>query len=583
MEPVDFGGALLRRWWLLLVLGLVGLLVGLALPVSHSGHPTPLSWSTTAIVGASPPGGPGAGASGALAGGVTTNQISFYARTDEVVLAAAKQVGRKGSLTELEREITVTAASNKPTTAAGAATGDDAAGTIKLSGTGETPDRSAAFTNAFAHQLGAYMGNLIAQRNQGQVAAAKQKVTDIEGEIAAYGKTKVSPSLENQLNVALAQEEALSAASSSTGYLILQPAQASSATKTGGAGLDGIGSSRLVRGFAGLLIGLVLAAGIVLVLEMLDKRIRGRSRAEETFGYPVVAEIPIPSKENGAGVVSVFSGASTPTAEAYRMLRMSVLFGAVEPPSRYEDVGNGRRNRGTSGQEVASGTQTSDGDGTASEFSRSRSAARQVIMVVSAGTEATRPLVVTNLAATFADGGQRVLVMSTHDLHASNRASPPGQDPMAPIAPEVLDSALRPSALANVSSVPLIPFVANSGQLALRMPAVLEAARHLAEVILVEAPPLLGFHDAEALAPSVDVVLIVGECLATTFDQAKRSGDLLRRIGAPVIGIALTNMRIGSRDIRRSIEKPQVGPKNHLEPEPSMADAGHSSPPHAVI
>jgi Mrp family chromosome partitioning ATPase len=315
---------------------------------------------------------------------------------------------------------------------------------------------------------------------------------------------------------------------------------------------------------------------------MLDKRIRGSSRAEETFGYPVVAEIPIPSKENGAGVVSVFSGASTPTAEAYRMLRMSVLFGAVEPPSRYEDVGNGRRSRGTSGQEVAPGTQTNNGDGFA-ESSRPRAAVRQVIMVVSAGTEASRPLVVTNLAATFADGGQRVLVMSTHDLHASNRASPPGQDPMAPIAPEVLESALRPSALANVSSVPLVPFVANSGQLALRMPAVLEAARHLAEVVLVEAPPLLGFHDAEALAPSVDVVLIVGECLATTFDQAKRSGDLLRRIGAPVIGIALTNMRIGSRDIRRSIEKPQVGPKNHLEPEPSMADAGYTSPPHAVI
>ena len=570
MEPVDFGGALLRRWWLLLVLGLVGLLVGLALPVSHSGHSSPLSWSTTAIVGASPPGGPGT--SGALAGGVTTNQISFYARTDQVVLAAAKQVGRTGSLTELEREITVTPASPK----------DAAVGTIKLTGTGATPDQSAAFTNAFADQLGAYMSSLVAQRNQGQLAAAKQKVTDLESEIAALGKAKVSTSLENQLNSALAQEQALSAASSSTGYLILQPAQASSATKTGGGGLSGLGSSRLVRGFAGLLIGLILAVGIVLVLEMLDKRIRGSSRAEETFGYPVVAEIPIPSKENGAGVVSVFSGASTPTAEAYRMLRMSVLFGAVEPPSRYEDVGNGRRSRGTSGQEVASGTQTSNGDGFASESSRSRSAARQVIMVVSAGTEATRPLVVTNLAATFADGGQRVLVMSTHDLHASNRVSPRGQDPMAPIAPEVLEAALRPSPLANVSSVPLLPFVANSGQLALRAPAVLEAARHLAEVILVEAPPLLGFHDAEALAPSVDVVLVVGECLATTFDQAKRSGDLLRRIGAPVIGVALTNMRIGSRDIRRSVEKPQVGPKNHLEPEPSMADAGHASPPHLV-
>ena len=108
MEPVDFGGALLRRWWLLLVLGLAGLSAGLGLPVSHSGHSSPLSWSTTAVVGASPP--RVAGVRGALAGGVTTNQISFYARTDEVMLAAAKQAGRTGSLTELERELTVTVA-----------------------------------------------------------------------------------------------------------------------------------------------------------------------------------------------------------------------------------------------------------------------------------------------------------------------------------------------------------------------------------------------------------------------------------------------------------------------------------------
>ncbi len=322
MEPVDFGGALLRRWWLLLALALVGLVAGLAAPVSHSRHSSPLTWSTTAIVGASPP---GQGANGALASGVTTSQITFYARTDQVVLAAAKQVGRTGSLSELESQITVTADAAKKAAATG---------TIKLSGTGATPGSSAAFTNAFANQLGIYMSSLVGQRNQGQLAAAKQKVSQLQAEIAALGKARISAGLQNQLNNALSQEQALATATPSTGYLVLQPAEASSAIKTGGA-LGSIGSSRPVRGFAGLLIGLVLAAGIVLVLEMLDKRIRGSSRAEETFGFPVVAEIPIPSKENGAGVVSVFSGASTPTAEAYRMLRMSVLFGAMDPPSRY--------------------------------------------------------------------------------------------------------------------------------------------------------------------------------------------------------------------------------------------------------
>jgi Mrp family chromosome partitioning ATPase len=269
-------------------------------------------------------------------------------------------------------------------------------------------------------------------------------------------------------------------------------------------------------------------------------------------------------------------------AEAYRMLKMSVLFGALVAPTRYDSgTGNGRGRDTANGH--AKGTGNGHGNGSASlaptvgprPFSPPT---RQVIMVVSAGTETSRPLVVTNLAATFADGGQRVLVMSTHDLHAGNRVSQGSNDPRAVIAPAELEAALHPSPLANVSSVPLGLFVANSGQLALRAPAVLEAARQLADVVLVEAPPILGFHDAEALAPAVDVVLVVGECLATTFDQAKRSGELLRRIGAPVVGVALTNMRIGAHDIRRSAVQPQVGPKNHLEPEQTPTADPDASP-----
>jgi hypothetical protein len=68
-------------------------------------------------------------------------------------------------------------------------------GTIKLSGTGATPEQSAAFTNAFADQLGAFMSNLVAQRNQGQLSAVKQKVTNLESEIGALGNTGESTNL----------------------------------------------------------------------------------------------------------------------------------------------------------------------------------------------------------------------------------------------------------------------------------------------------------------------------------------------------------------------------------------------------
>ncbi len=63
---------------------------------------------------------------------------------------------------------------------------------------------------------------------------------------------------------------------------------------------------------------------------------------------------------------------------------------------------------------------------------------------------------------------------------------------------------------------------------------------------------MLAVHHAEALVHAVDVVLVVGECRFTTFDDARKAGDLLRRLGAPVLGVVLTNVRIDQRDIRQA-------------------------------
>ena len=50
MGSIDYREAFARGWWLLVVLGLVGLGVGILLP---SGQPKP-QWSTTSYVGANP-------------------------------------------------------------------------------------------------------------------------------------------------------------------------------------------------------------------------------------------------------------------------------------------------------------------------------------------------------------------------------------------------------------------------------------------------------------------------------------------------------------------------------------------------
>ena len=61
MNKIDYWGALLRRWWLLVVLFCVGALVGILLPSSHASSSKAVngpvsSWGyrTLAVVGSAP-------------------------------------------------------------------------------------------------------------------------------------------------------------------------------------------------------------------------------------------------------------------------------------------------------------------------------------------------------------------------------------------------------------------------------------------------------------------------------------------------------------------------------------------------
>ena len=133
---------------------------------------------------------------------------------------------------------------------------------------------------------------------------------------------------------------------------------------------------------------------------------------------------------------------------------------------------------------------------------------------------------------------------------------------------------VRPTLVENVSSVSMSEFVANSAQLVIRAPGIIRAARDLADVVIVEAPPVLAYHDTEALSQAVDVVLVVGDCTETKLERAKQAGEILRRMNAPVLGVVLTSVEIGTRDIRHAVsvrpapEGVKAPPEKVLEPAP---------------
>ena len=74
-----------------------------------------------------------------------------------------------------------------------------------------------------------------------------------------------------------------------------------------------------------------------------------------------------------------------------------------------------------------------------------------------------------------------------------------------------------------------------------RMLRILDEARQAADIVLVDAAPLLAGGDAAYLLPEMDAVLLVARTGKTTVDEAERTAELLERLDAPVAGVALTS------------------------------------------
>jgi len=589
MNKIDYAGALLRRWWLLLVLFCVGALVGILLPLSHASSPKAVngpvsSWGyrTLALVGAAPYGG---GANPALGGGVSTSQIIFYASEASVAVAAAKDVGLHGTSADLAGEVTPFGAivpTSSSATAKKAAV-VTVAGQLWLSALGPTPKLSAAFTNAYAAEIGKTLQNLVSAHYNVQLQQARQSVTTLQNKLNLLTVSKASATsiaqVNNQLAAANTQVQVLEASPPSTGYQILRPAYPSGAykdatvpTKSGG-----LGGSHKVRALAGALLGLLIGAGIALMMELLDKRVRTAAGARAAFGFPVVAEIPVPEVV-GATNLSLPDHLSMVSAEAYRKLRMSIHLEGLAPVTYAEDHmpnASGYLDPGANGSNQF---EPFNGSGVRGDE------LRQVILIVSPGMESSRSMVVANLAASYAEADQRVVVITAQDLHGPGRHD--GRNFVnGQVHSADVKAKLEPTSHRGVALLSLSHFIDHSGQLVTRTPAIIDAVRELADAIVVEAPSQLAYHDAEALTPTADIVLVVGECGETTFDNASKTGEIMRRIGAPVLGVVLTNVPIRSNDVRLQAERAEarLATSTTIKPTAPAAPATQSAPTVPVV
>ncbi len=142
----------------------------------------------------------------------------------------------------------------------------------------------------------------------------------------------------------------------------------------------------------------------------------------------------------------------------------------------------------------------------------------------------------------------------------------PVPEARAPVTVEEVAANCVGQQIAGVARLQLGSILRGPGEMATRGNEVLNAARQLADVVLVEVPALLATPDAEALARAVDAVVVVAECFNTKVGPAGRASTLLGRMGAPLLGLAVTQVEVARRE-QKKIKQNLAPPARDSRPQ----------------
>lgn len=200
------------------------------------------------------------------------------------------------------------------------------------------------------------------------------------------------------------------------------------------------------------------------------------------------------------------SDARSPQAEAYRSLRTNLEFSSLDHPLH-------------------------------------------TLLVTSAAPDEGKSTTLANLGVINAQAGKRVLLLDCdlrrprlHDLFGLSNNTGVTTAILSPEAALPLQPTSVPH-LQVMTSGPLPPNPADllaSG----RMDALLKQAAAEADLVLLDAPPVIAVTDAVLLAAKVDGVLLIVSAGRTKREHAQRAKDLLSKVNARLVGAVLNNAAV---------------------------------------
>ena len=259
----------------------------------------------------------------------------------------------------------------------------------------------------------------------------------------------------------------------------------------------------------GAMLGLAAGVGVAFFLEQLDNTVQDQEDLEVATRAPFLGIIP--SVRDGDGVdLFIHRKPKSPVSECLRTVRTNLLFLGTERPL-------------------------------------------QKLMVTSSGPQEGKTTAVIDLGITFAQSGQRVLLVDTDmrrpRLHKAF-GLPDGIGLTSVLLDEkMLGAAVRNTEVENLFVLPCGPLPPNPAELlhTERFRTLVAELGRRYDRILFDSPPVAAVTDAMILAAEVDGVVILAKAGHTTKDQVLRARRALQDVQARVVGAILNAVDLEKR------------------------------------
>jgi Mrp family chromosome partitioning ATPase len=453
--------------------------------------------------------------------------LPVFVRTGAVPKAAADAVGYTGDPNILGSQVV--------------AQPSDGLGTLEITVKGQDGDLAAKTADAFATALIDFLRERANKTAKTQIASLRdqldlnrQQRTEVTGSDATAdaqreGLDAAYTGIQNAITTLQVQS-----ATAGFGLQVLQPASpvplfkeddTSASALTGGGSRSPLQHVLLLIGF-----GLVLGLGLTLVVERFDSRLHGRSRFEASTRLPVVTGVPLLPRRlrNRHEIVSVSSPHGA-VAESFRSLRSALLLLPSRPVPQ-EPIGE---------------LPVLETDELPPAVLNPA-----VVLATSARAGEGKTTTLVNLACALAESGRKVIVLDCDFRHpeAHQFLGVPGgrglSDLLAANQGRPLESVMQPTVIPNVQLVTAGSSTEHPGALLGAMGPYVREAKALADVVLIDAPPVLLANDAIDVMPFVDTVIVIAKEGATTVAEASRVAELLSRLRVACLGVVM----IGASD-----------------------------------